>query len=451
MTIALPRDIEYIIATLEKNGFDAYAVGGCVRDTIMGKPPKDWDICTEALPEQTIRSFPEQRIFETGLKHGTVSLRLNHETYEITTFRTDGEYRDNRRPETVKFVRDIKEDLSRRDFTINSLAYHPKKGLIDYFGGISDIKNKKIRAVGNSDKRFDEDALRIMRALRIASVLGFEIETNTSNSIINKRQLLKNIAAERISAELNLLLCGNGVESIMLDYSAVIGTVIPEILPCIGFNQKNPRHNLDVWQHTIKSIANAPPGPVSRLTMLLHDIGKPVCYTETDGIGHFYGHQKISADMARIILRRLKYDNETVETVTKLIYHHDADIQPVGKHIKRWLNRLGEDTLRMLLEIKRADTMAHAEEVHRQRFEVLDEAKKSVDEVISQQQCFSIKDMAITGRDLIAIGITQGPEIGRALSTLLDMILDEEIPNDRKTLIEKTKELTDKAEPLPKI
>ncbi|MCL2365494.1 MAG: HD domain-containing protein [Oscillospiraceae bacterium] len=441
MHITLAHNVQYIIKTLEENDFEAYAVGGCIRDTLLGKTPQDWDICTQALPEQTAACFKGKRIFETGIKHGTISLLLGGKTYEITTFRTDGNYTDNRRPESVTFVSALSDDLARRDFTINAIAYHPDRGLIDPFGGAADIENKLIRCVGDAENRFDEDALRIMRALRFSSALGFTIEPRTADALLNKRRLLHNISAERIREELNRLVAGDNAAQVMLKYSSVITTIIPEISNLIGFEQNTPYHDLDIWNHTIKSMTHVPADKVLRLTMLLHDIGKPPCYTYKNGKSHFHGHQKIGAEMARHILRRLKYDNNTVHTVTLLITYHDADIPARAKAIRRWLNKIGEHRLRQLLAIKRADIFAQSSALLSPRLEALNAASKIIDEIIEQKQCYRLSDLAINGRDLIAIGITNGSEIGQTLNTLLHMVLDGEIENERLALLDKSQDL----------
>jgi len=433
--INLPHEVQYIINTLEEHGFEAYAVGGCVRDAVLGKEPKDWDICTGALPGQTAECFGDQRIFETGLKHGTISLLLGGEIYEITTFRIDGIYKDNRRPESVQFVSDLHNDLARRDFTINAMAYHPAKGIIDPFGGIDDINNQLIRCVGDAEKRFDEDALRIMRALRFASELGFAIESHTAEAILGKKNLLHNIASERIREELNRLLIGDNALNVLTEYVQIIVTIIPEISALIGFEQNNPYHNLDVWGHTVKSVINAPADKIIRLTMLLHDIGKPLCYTFENEKGHFHGHQEVGTEMARKIMRRLKYDNHTVHAVTTLITYHDAEIPPRAKTIRRWLNRIGEERLRQLLLVKRADAYAHSEQFLKPRLDTLDTMTGILDEIIAQNQCFSLKDLAIDGRDLIAVGIAEGADIGRVLGVLLDMVIDGKIENEREVLL----------------
>ena len=440
MDIKIPDEVRYIINTLEKSGYEAYAVGGSVRDAVLGKTPKDWDICTSALPEQAMKCFLGERVIETGLKHGTISLLQGSETYEITTFRADGIYTDNRRPDMVTYINDLKGDLSRRDFTINAMAYHPDKGVLDFFGGLPDINSKTIRCVGNPEKRFSEDALRIMRALRFSSVLDFSIDKVTSDAISGCRRLLHNIAAERLAAELNALIMGSRAGKVLLEYAQVIGEIIPEINDMVGFEQNNPHHDLDVWKHTVKSVDNVPPELVLRLTMLFHDIGKPRCYTEEDSLGHFHGHPNVSESMAKDILLRLRYDSDTIQTVTQLIIHHDAELIPNGAHIKRWLNKIGEKRLRQLIDIKRADAMAQSEQFRQAKLSNLEAAKLKVDEIISSQQCFTRKDLAVDGSDLIAAGVPAGTEVGRILGILLDMVIDEKIENDSQSLLEKVRE-----------
>lgn len=439
MNIKLPNQVKKIINHLENCGYEAYIVGGCVRDSILGYKPKDWDICTSALPEQTIECFKGYRIIETGLKHGTVTVIIEDMPLEVTTYRMDGIYSDNRRPDNVRFIRNLKEDLSRRDFTINAMAYNPKAGLVDYFEGKRDIINKQIKCVGNANDRFNEDALRIMRALRFASVLDFEIECETSNAIYKNRELLNNIAVERTAVELNKLLVGTNMGRIMLNYTSVIEVFIPEINCCIGFNQNNSHHLLDVWRHILCSTEHSKKDLIIRLTMLFHDISKPLCYTEdAEHIGHFYGHAQQSSDMATNILRRLKYDNEAIETVKILVLYHDVDLQPRRKHIKRMMFKIGEDNLRMLLEVKRADIKAQNQK-YKNRLEVIDEIEAIVDEIIATQQCFTLRDLAINGRDLMNIGVPQGIMVGKMLNNLMDLVLDELISNDRDVLIDKVK------------
>jgi len=435
VNINIPEEARYIIGTLAEHGHEAYIVGGCVRDAVLGITPQDWDICTPALAEQTMQCFAGRHIVESGLRHGTITLVLDHQPFEITTYRVDGVYSDNRRPDSVEFITDLRADLSRRDFTINAMAYSPQKGIMDFFDGMADIQNHIIRCVGDADKRFQEDALRVMRALRFASVLNFDIEDKTSAAIVRNKGLLKNIAVERIAAELNKLIVGPNAGKVLSRYTSVLEEIIPEITAMIGFQQHNPHHYLDVWEHTVKSITASPAEVALRLTMLLHDTAKPQCYTEAGGIGHFYGHPQISAEMAKEILTRLKYDNDTIETVTQLVLYHDADIRPSTKQIKRWLNRIGEERFRQLLEIKKADAMAQAEKYRQTKIAVLADILPLLNGIIEQRQCFSLKDLAVNGRDLIAIGISEGVMIGKILNQLVDMVIDEQVENDRNKLI----------------
>lgn len=439
MNIKLPAEVKYIIDTLEANGCEAYIVGGCVRDCLLYKEPLDWDICTPSAPKRTGQIFARHHIIETGLKHGTITLVLNQKPFEITTYRTDGMYSDNRHPDTVEFVTDLREDLSRRDFTINALAYSPERGIIDYFAGLADLHNRIIRCVGNPDKRFTEDALRIMRALRFASVLDFTIEEDTSASIIRNRALLRNISVERIAGELNKLILGVKAGAILFDYASVLAEIIPEINNITGYAQNNPHHYLDVWQHTIKALTNAPRDTTLRLALLFHDMGKPACYTQTDGRGHFYGHAQISSAIAEDTLLRLKYDNDTIDTVTQLVAYQDVDIKPVCRQVKRWLNRLGEHRLRQLAEVKRADALAQAKQYRRERLAALDGLVSLIDEIIEQQQCFSLQDLAVNGRDLLAIGIEEGTGLGMVLNRLLALVIDEQIENTKTALLEAAK------------
>lgn len=440
MTINIPQSASKIISILEQNGYEAFVVGGCVRDSIMGNNPHDWDICTSALPDQIIQCFDEFHIIETGLQHGTITIMINHEAYEVTTFRIDGEYLDNRHPEQVKFVSSLKDDLSRRDFTINAIAYSHSTGIMDYYDGLSDINKQLIRCVGYPDERFNEDALRIMRALRFASVLKFSIADSVNLSIHKNKELLKKISVERINSELCKLLLGSGVEAIFSNYKDIISVIIPEICPMFGFNQNTPYHYLDVWNHTIQTVTHAPQDIVIRLTMFFHDIAKPMCYTQDEsGIGHFYGHPKHSADMAFKIMKRLKFNNEILYRVKDLIFYHDVNLLPRNKHVKRWLNKIGEEKLRQLLQVKRADTMGQTKRIIAERLRQLDAVENCINNIIEQCQCFSLKDLAVNGNDLITAGVPKGVQVGITLNKLMYMVIDEQIENNKTKLLEAIK------------
>ena len=433
--ITIPDPVSFIITTLESYGYEAYAVGGCIRDALLGFRPADWDVCTSALPAQTKACFNAFQTIDTGLRHGTITLVLDGRPYEITTFRIDGVYSDNRHPDSAEFTADIYADLARRDFTINALAYNPNAGLIDRYGGVSDLQSGVIRCVGEPDKRLNEDALRIIRALRFASTLGYVIDDATSRSIIKNTKLLNNIALERISSELVKLIVGDDVYRVMDEYKPVFVEIIPELALTIGFEQNNPRHIYDVYRHMIRSVANAPKDHIVRLTMLLHDIGKPVCYTEEDGCGHFHGHQQLSSEIANDILSRMKFDRYTISLVTKLIRYHDIELQPERTHVKRQLNRFGENVLRLLMQVKEADTRAKSVATQERWLPKLNEALVIMDDIVNERQCYSLDSLAINGDDIIKLGIPEGEPIGVLLYKALDMVIDELIPNEKQALI----------------
>ena len=435
MSIAIPADVRDILERLEASGFEAYIVGGCVRDILRGEAPEDWDICTSALPEQTIKVFAGYNVIETGLRHGTVTVVLNHKPFEITSYRSDGLYSDSRRPDTVVFLTDIRGDLSRRDFTINAMAYNPKTGVLDLFGGEEDLKRGVLKCVGDPNERFQEDALRILRAMRFASVLGLSIDERTARGMDGNRELLSKISAERIAAELNKMIVGTGVRDVFAEHTPVILEIIPELAPTLVFMQNNPHHCHDVFTHTLISIEVAVRDLVVRLAMLFHDIAKPSCHTQEDGIAHYHGHPQISSDIAGKVLSRLKYDNNTIRSVKKLVLYHDSEILPVSKHIKRWLNKIGEVRLRQLIEVKRADAMAQSEFYRQGKLDNLADASSLIDEIIEQQQCFSLKGLAVTGREVMEAGVPQGPQIGKILKLLVDMVIDEQAENRKEVLM----------------
>ena len=436
MKIELPEQVRFVISKLADCGYEANIVGGCVRDSILGLTPKDWDITTSALPQETERALAGCKLIETGLKHGTVTALINDLPLEITTYRVDGKYSDNRHPDSVTYTHSLKEDLARRDFTINALAYHEKHGVIDCFGGQQDIIKKRIRCVGEPDKRFKEDGLRILRALRFASVLGFDIDPVTADSIYKKKELLQNIAAERLSSELLKLICGINSEKILRKYPEVIGEFIPEILSMINFEQHNPYHIYDVWEHTIHSVSAIEAKPILRLAMLLHDIGKPGCYTlDKKGIGHFYGHPQKGSEIAATILKRLRLDNSTIKQVLTLVKYHDLPLTATPKWIKNKLNQFGEPTFRQLLLVQSADTKAHAPQAL-DHLEYLAKIETILNNVIAQEQCYSLNDLEVNGNDLIQIGITEGIQIGAILQQLLSAVIKESCLNEKPALLE---------------
>lgn len=441
-----PRGADVLMLYLWLAGYDAYIVGGCVRDSLLGKIPHDWDICTNATPEEVIKVMHKYNLktIETGIKHGTVTVVRNDQSFEVTTFRVEGEYSDNRRPDSVDFVADVIEDLSRRDFTINAMAYNEAEGLIDPWHGQDDLKLGIIRCVRNPDDRFREDALRIMRALRFASTYGFKIEEKTAAAIHKNKDLLVNISAERIQSELCKLLCGEGVLDILLEYRDVMAVIIPELGPCIGFNQNNPYHCYTVYDHIAHAVSNFKGTNISvKMALLLHDIGKPGCYSEDEKGGHFYGHSVPSAAIARDVVRRLRFDNQTADEIVDLVLYHDSDIYPGVRTVKRWLNRIGKDMLNKLMYVRMADIYAHSEKNRDERRDECLGVRLIAKKIVEEQQCFTIKDLAVNGNDILALGVETGPIVGRVLKHLLDLVLDGEARNERDILIEEAKKCLD--------
>lgn len=441
--IDIPHEARYILRLLWCNGYDTYIVGGCVRDSLLDKAPHDWDICTSAKPGVVLAIMAECGIktVKTGLQHGTVTAVMDGGNYEITTFRVDGEYTDNRRPDSVEFVNDINKDLSRRDFTINAMAYSEWDGLVDPWGGYGDLDNKLIRCVGHPDDRFREDALRILRALRFASTYGFKIEEQTAYSIHKNKSLLKNISAERIRDELCKMLCGEGVLDILLEYSDVMAIIIPELESCIDFEQNNPYHKYDVYEHIAHAVAFYKGSDVStNMALLLHDIGKPECYTEDHNGGHFHGHSVPSAYHAQVIADRLRFDNKTKDEIIKLVLYHDSVIEPTVKCVRRWLNKIGYDLLIDLTFLRIADIMAHSDINRDERLIKILNVRSIAKQIIDEQQCFKIKDLAVNGNDIIRFcGVESGPIVGKVLKHLLDKVIDGEIENAANDLIREAK------------
>ena len=405
-----------------------------MRDLLRGARPQDWDICTSARPEETERCFAGRRILETGLKHGTVTVLEEGVPFEITTYRAEGPYSDSRRPDYVEFVSSLEADLARRDFTVNAIAMDPEGCVTDPFGGGEDIKAGVIRCVGEPDRRFQEDGLRVMRALRFAAVLGCEIEAQTARAIHKNRRMLEHVAAERINIELCRLLVGKNAGDVLRQYPDVLEQFWPQLGPLITLEQNTPWHCWGGWEHTVHTVQAAPADLILRLTMLLHDIGKPACRSADEkGIDHFYGHPAASAQLADEMLRALKFDHRTRERVVTLVAHHDVQIPE--KSIRRWLGRLGPEAFFQLLEVKRADNMGQAYALVKDRLEQLEEMRVTAEEIVARGQCFSLKDLAVDGRDVIAAGTAPGPEVGRALDRLLEQVLSGEVPNEREALL----------------
>lgn len=443
----IPSYAQTVLAVLEKNGFEAYIVGGCVRDSLLALAPADYDITTNALPEQVLAAFSGYHTIETGLKHGTVTVVIEKSPVEITTYRIDGDYSDNRRPDSVTYTADIKDDLSRRDFTINAMAYNDVTGLVDCFGGSSDLANRLVRCVGDADIRFSEDALRILRALRFAAVLGFDIEKETEKSIHKNRLLLKNIASERIFSEFSKLICAEEPARIIDQFRDVFAVFMPEIAPMFGFEQHSKYHDSDVWHHSLRALSAVfqKSFPL-RLAALLHDIGKPCCFEEDEsGEGHFYGHAEQSEAITRNILNRLRCDNASKNAVLMLISYHDASIAPSKKSIKRFLGKLGEDLFFDLIELKKADSAAHAAPYTTVRIEALERVRCLAREVLDEGSCFKLKDLSIDGHDIMSLGL-KGTQIGAALKYLLEMVIEGTLKNEKDALVCAAREWINKKE-----
>jgi tRNA nucleotidyltransferase (CCA-adding enzyme) len=434
--IEIPSKAKVIINILKSNGYEAYVVGGCVRDSLLKRQPNDWDITTNCLPEDMLHIFKAtHKTIPTGLKHGTVTLIDDCIPFEVTTFRLDGEYSDNRRPDNVIFTSSLKEDLSRRDFTINAIAYNDDAGLVDYFGGLEDLQNKIIRCVGDAEARFNEDALRMLRAIRFSAQLGFQMHKDIDIALLNLSDNIKNISIERIREEFNKILLSNSDKIADLNFYGLLKHFIPEYEVCENTNQNNPYHVFSVGKHILCSMNNIENNLTLKLTMFFHDIGKPQCLTtDSKGIDHFYNHGEASTLLAEKILKRMKYDNKTIDNVLVLVKYHDYEIKH-RKQIKRLLNIIGEESLRDLLKVKEADIKAQNLKFYEASHTELIKAEAEIDEIISQQQCFTLKDLKINGADLIQMGISPGKEIGTILNKLLELVLDNADLNDREKLV----------------
>ena len=431
--VDIPSPVREILETLETAGHRAWCVGGCVRDALLGRIPEDWDVTTAARPEETMALFGDRAV-PTGLRHGTVTVRTAASGVEVTTLRQDGAYRDHRRPESVTFTDSLEEDLRRRDFTVNAMAADLAGDLYDPLGGRADLAAGVLRCVGDPDRRFGEDALRILRGVRFAAQMGFAIHPDTAAAIHRNRALLGDIAPERIWTELKKLVTGARAAEVLRSYPDVIGVFWPEVLPMVGFDQRNRHHCYDVWEHTLHALAAIPPEVELRLAMLLHDIGKPNCFTVDErSQGHFYGHPAESARLAGEMLRRLRADNATAETVVRLVAWHDKNIPRTRPAIARALGKLGERDLRRLLDVKRADNLAQAPDCRVVQGEI-DRAEAILNQLLAEGACVSLGQLAVNGRDLLGLGLS-GPAVGKALQALLDAVLDETLPNEREALL----------------
>lgn len=441
MKMILPEKVNFIIDTLQKHGFEGYAVGGCVRDAMLSRVPQDWDITTSAKPEQVKALF--RHTIDTGIQHGTVTVMLDHEGFEVTTYRIDGEYEDARHPKEVQFTSNLLEDLKRRDFTINAMAYNEKDGLVDAFDGLGDLKRGIIRCVGVAEERFTEDALRMFRAVRFAAQLGFEIEYQTRAAIQKLAPNLSKVSAERIQIELVKLLTSAHPEEIRTAWETGLTKVFfPEFDAMMMTEQNNPHHQYSVGEHTIEGVREVAPEKVLRLTMLLHDVAKPVCKTtDEEGIDHFYGHEQKGEEMARMILRRLKFDNETTTRVCRLVACHDRMPALNEKSVRKAIFKNGTEQYPALFEIKRADALAQSEYCRKEKLTAINTYKVLYEDIMEKQQCLSIKELAIGGADLIALGMEPGIAIGETLKYLLEQVLEEPSLNTKEKLIQQVHNL----------
>lgn len=439
--IDLPKNVKFIIDTLESAGYEAYAVGGCVRDSILGRTPNDLDITTSAKPLETKALF--KKTFDTGIKHGTISVLLGKEIYEVTTYRIDGEYEDARHPKEVTFTAELKEDLLRRDFTINAMAYNPTSGIVDLYGGIEDLKNHVIRCVGVPHDRFSEDALRIMRAVRFAAQLDYTIEDKTQEAIRELAGTLSKISAERIQVELIKLLTSDHPEFLKLAWELGITKVIlPEFDRAMESEQNNPNHAYSVGEHSLKVMQYLPPDKVMRLAGLFHDIGKmDTKTTDEKGVDHFYGHPEVGAKIAAEVFNRLKFDNDTKTKVCRLVECHDWFIGAVPSHIRRYMNRIGEEFFPMIFDFNKADIMAQSFYNREEKLEDLEVLKEAYLKVKEAGDCINIKDLAITGSDVIKAGVPAGPKVGAVLKALLEEVLDDPAKNNKDYLLSRVDSL----------
>lgn len=439
----IPKGPLAILHALTEHQHEAFVVGGCVRDTLLGRIPGDWDVCTSALPEQVQAIFP--KTIATGIAHGTVTVLLDGVGYEVTTFRSDGAYTDHRKPEQVTFVSSLEEDLLRRDFTVNAMAMDKWGKLYDPWGGQADLSRKLLRAVGDPQKRFEEDALRILRGLRFSAQLGFSIEEDTARAMAQTAHLLTAISGERVYQELCKLIMGACRKEVLLKYPHILAVVLPEIEASVGFSQHNPHHHLSVWEHTVETVEHTPEDLLLRWTMLLHDLGKPETFSlDENGVGHFYDHAEKSAGLADHIFRRLHSDNLTRQLVVKLIAHHGDMLPQSKKTMRRMLQKWTEEELRSLLGVKQADIMGLHPDFRAEALASLRTSEQLLEETLQEQPCVSIKALAISGDDLLELGVEKGPRVGALLHHLLEDVMEERTENSRHALLARARTLLGK-------
>ncbi|MCI9427682.1 MAG: HD domain-containing protein [Eubacterium sp.] len=439
MELTLPDKVSYILDTLHSAGFEGYAVGGCIRDSLLGKEPKDWDITTSATPKEVKSLFPHT--VDTGISHGTVTVLLEREGFEVTTYRIDGKYEDSRHPKEVTFTPNLLEDLKRRDFTINAMAYNQKDGLVDAFDGVGDLRRGLIRCVGDAKQRFKEDALRLMRAVRFAAQLGFSIERETYAAICEMAGDLRRISVERIAAELVGLLVSDYPEKIRALYeSGITSVILPEFDAMMQTEQKNPHHLYTVGEHTIAALSFVEKDKILRLAVLLHDVAKPLCETvDEEGVSHFHGHPELGGEMAKRILRRLKFDNCSIQSICRLVSAHDDNPPLTERSVRRVIMRIGTDAFPALFALKRADILAQSNYQRQEKLEYLDGFQMYYRKIIEAKDCLTLKELAVSGSDLIQAGMAEGPALGETLKELLELVIDDPKKNTKEYLLEQVK------------
>ena len=440
MKIALPRKVIMIINNLQLHGYEAYAVGGCVRDSILAKRPEDWDITTSARPEEIKRLF--RRTVDTGIEHGTVTVLIGKDAFEVTTYRIDGAYEDSRHPKEVRFTNRLEEDLRRRDFTINAMAYNDDARLVDVFGGMKDLNHHLIRCVGDPRERFSEDALRLLRAVRFSAQLNFPIEKETAEAVRELAPTLNNISAERIQTELVKLLVSAHPERIQDAYELGITKIIlPEWDVMVGVGQNTPHHKYDVAQHTLHALKNVKRDKILRLTMLFHDMGNPsMKTTDENGRDHFKGHALVSEEIARKIMHRLKFDNDTIKKVSRLVCYHDYRMEATPKNVRRAMNRIGVDLFPYYLAVRMADVKAQSPYKRREKIENIIAIRELYQEIVLNKECITLRQLAVSGRELMELGMQPGRELGSMLSELLEYVLDDPARNQKEILCAYVKE-----------
>lgn len=440
MQIELPVKVKYILDALNRAGYEGYAVGGCIRDSLLKKTPWDWDITTSARPEQVKKVFA--KTIDTGIKHGTVTVLMEGEGFEVTTYRIDGDYVDGRHPSQVIFTGSLSEDLKRRDFTINAMAYNETEGLIDLFDGMGDLQRGLIRCVGDPKERFTEDALRMLRAVRFCAQLGFSMEEGTKQAICQLAPMLSKISAERIQTELVKLLVSDHPKEVRSLWETGIAAVLfPWLDTMMATPQNTPYHCYNVGEHTLRSLDYVPADKVLRLTMLLHDMAKPALRTTDErGRDHFKGHPREGARMAREVMRQLKFDNDTTDRVTALVLWHDDNPPVTPANIRRAIRRVGLMQYPDLFAVKRADTLAKSGFRRAEMLGYIDEYEAQYRQIMEEEQCVTLKDLAVNGKDLMEAGMKPGKELGEALNRLLELVLEHPEYNTREILLEKLRE-----------